>query len=241
MAKDPAFLFYPGDWLGGTMLLTRHQKGCYIDLLMAQFNSGPLSLDHIKTVLGQDQAMWTVLREKFKTDNSGRFFNEKLATEIEKRKAYTASLANRGQGRKKSSDYSSEIHQSIHTEDVNDNGNKNKGIGGSGEKGWVKDLCYPTDNEDFMTSWANWKRHLAEIKKPYQTFSSEQGALQFLGEFAEEVAIEILKEATRCGWKNLQKPTKKENGKQINNSKIDAVMSVAQQQEQELKAKYGQK
>ena len=29
MAKDPTFLFYTGDWLGGTMVLTRHQKGCY--------------------------------------------------------------------------------------------------------------------------------------------------------------------------------------------------------------------
>lgn len=99
VAKDPAFLFYPGDWLGGTMVLTRHEKGCYIDLLMAQFNYGPLSLDQIKTVLGQDQAKWTVLQVKFKVDNSGRFFNEKLATEIEKRKAYTESRRNNLNGK----------------------------------------------------------------------------------------------------------------------------------------------
>lgn len=92
MAKDPAFLFYPGDWMGGTMTMSRHLKGCYMDLLIAQFNSGPLSLDQIKTLLGQDQASWTVLREKFKREvNSAGgevFFNERLVTEIEKRKRF---------------------------------------------------------------------------------------------------------------------------------------------------------
>jgi uncharacterized protein YdaU (DUF1376 family) len=88
MAKDPAFLFYPGDWMGGTITMTRHQKGCYMDLLIAQFNNGPLSLETIKIVLGTDQAVWTVLSKKFKEDSEGNFFNEKLATEIEKRKKF---------------------------------------------------------------------------------------------------------------------------------------------------------
>jgi uncharacterized protein YdaU (DUF1376 family) len=91
MAKDPAFLFYPGDWLGGTMTLTRHQKGCYIDILMAQFHSGPLSLESIKTVLGTDQAVWTVLSKKFQQDSDGNYFSERLAHEMKTRKAYTQS------------------------------------------------------------------------------------------------------------------------------------------------------
>lgn len=123
MAKDPAFLFYPGDWLGGTMLLTRHQKGCYIDLLMAQFNSGPLSLEHIKAVLGQDQATWTVLQAKFTLDNNGKFYNVKMATEIEKRKNFTASRSNNKSGRKKnkSYDYSHDLHMNNHMENENEN------------------------------------------------------------------------------------------------------------------------
>ena len=59
MAKDPAFLFYPGDWLGGTMTFNREQKGAYMDLLMVQFNSGHMCLDDIKAVLGPDfDTMW---------------------------------------------------------------------------------------------------------------------------------------------------------------------------------------
>ena len=34
MSKDPAFLFYPNDYLGGTMGMTFEMKGAYIDLLI---------------------------------------------------------------------------------------------------------------------------------------------------------------------------------------------------------------
>ena len=126
MAKDPAFLFYPGDWLGGTMLLTRHQKGCYIDLLMAQFNYGPLSLEQIKILLGTDQASWTVLQAKFKKDANGNFFNEKLATEIEKRKNFVSSRGDNKRGKTKSYNKSCENHMINHMENENVNKDENE-------------------------------------------------------------------------------------------------------------------
>jgi|SRR6185369_1900319 len=92
MAKDPAFLFYPGDWQGGTVTFSRHLKGCYIDLLVAQFNNGSLSLDEIKTVLGSDFGQtWPTLQKKFKVDSNGLFYNEKLLTESIKRKDFSKS------------------------------------------------------------------------------------------------------------------------------------------------------
>ena len=139
MAKDPAFLFYPNDWLGGTMYLTRHQKGCYIDLLVAQFNSGPLSLETIKTVLGQDQAIWTVLSSKFKQDSKGNFFNERLATEVEKRKKYSDSRRDNISKRyKKATHVDTYVaHMNLHMENRNRNESldEDRGSGGK-EKGW---------------------------------------------------------------------------------------------------------
>lgn len=89
--KDPAALFYFNDWMGGTATLTRHQKGCYIDLLCVQFNSGPLSLDEIKTVLGSDfGSSWPALQKKFKSEN-GIYFNERLELEKGKRSKFTTS------------------------------------------------------------------------------------------------------------------------------------------------------
>lgn len=94
MAKDPAFLFYPGDWLGGTMTFTRHHKGAYIDLLMCQFNGGRMSLLDVKTVLGETDFndFWECkLKKKFKVDENGFFYNEKLENETAKRKNFTES------------------------------------------------------------------------------------------------------------------------------------------------------
>lgn len=52
MAKDPAFLFYPNDWLGGTMGMTFEEKGAYLELLMLQFNRGHMTTDMINHMVG---------------------------------------------------------------------------------------------------------------------------------------------------------------------------------------------
>lgn len=94
MAKDPAFLWYPGDWLGGTMTFSRSHKGAYMDLLMAQFNNGHMGLQDIKTILGESDfnEMWeSKLKKKFKIDENGLFYNEKLENEIVRRKRFTDS------------------------------------------------------------------------------------------------------------------------------------------------------
>lgn len=91
MAKDPAFLFFPGDWLGGTMTLNRHQKGAYLDLLMVQFNNGHMSLDDIKETLGDKDFgdFWeSKLKKKFKIDSDGLYFNKKLEDEVLKRRKF---------------------------------------------------------------------------------------------------------------------------------------------------------
>jgi uncharacterized protein YdaU (DUF1376 family) len=92
VAKDPAFLFYPGDWLGGTMGLSRLEKGAYMDLLMGQFNKGRLSMKQIKRILGEDfKQTWKVLSDKFKEDDDGFYYNVRLEFEINKRKRYSDS------------------------------------------------------------------------------------------------------------------------------------------------------
>jgi hypothetical protein len=90
MAKDPATLWYWNDWHGGTITFTRHLKGCYMDLLHAQFNTGRLSLSQIKTVLGVDfGASWPILQEKFKRDENDKYYNEKAELVKIKRQKYS--------------------------------------------------------------------------------------------------------------------------------------------------------
>lgn len=113
MAKDPAFLFYPSDWDGGTKLFTRAQKGAYMDLLMCQFHSGHMTSHDVAHVLGQNDfdAMWeSKLKAKFQQDEDGNFFNQRLEDEQLRRKKWCASRNNNKQG---SNQYNG--HMTVHT------------------------------------------------------------------------------------------------------------------------------
>lgn len=116
MAKDPAINWYFDNWAGGTKGMTRHQKGCYMDLLEAQFYLGPLSLEQVKNILGSDFNQWNFLSRKFETNQNGElFFNERLEAEKEKRRRYSESRKNGKAGRKKSHDLSHDNHMNNHT------------------------------------------------------------------------------------------------------------------------------
>jgi len=119
MGKDPAFLFYPGDWLGGTMGMTFEQKGCYIDLLMMQFNCGKFTIQQAKQLLSIcfDNA-WPVLQHKFILQD-GLYFNDRLFEETEKRKSYIESRRSSGLAPKKKKAYAE--HTLKRTEDENEN------------------------------------------------------------------------------------------------------------------------
>lgn len=100
MAKDPAFLFYPGDWLGGTIGMTFEEKGAYIELLMLQFNRGHMTEDMIAHVLGQRFGqIWMKLKDKFQKDDEGMFFNARLDEEKDKRKSFVLSRKNNKSGK----------------------------------------------------------------------------------------------------------------------------------------------
>lgn len=99
MAKDPAFLFYPNDWLGGTLGFTHQEKGAYMDLLIFQFNRGSFT-EQQAIQITQDKEVWNTLKEKFKMDGD-KYFNPRLLEEKEKRQKFTES---RRQSRLKSNE-----------------------------------------------------------------------------------------------------------------------------------------
>jgi hypothetical protein len=134
MAKDPAMLWYWNDWNSGTVLLSRFLKGCYMDLLHAQFNNGRLTLEEIKSVLGSDFGnSWPSLSKKFAVDETGKYFNERCELEKKRRAEYVKSRSNGKAGKKKSYDKSQANHMINHTENENINENKDhleKGVQG---------------------------------------------------------------------------------------------------------------
>lgn len=88
--KDPAFLFYPGDFFMGTQFFSNEQVGIYIRLLIAQHQHGHLSKEQVIHICGTYDLE---VMKKFAEDESG-FFNIRLENEIQKRIKYSESRRN---------------------------------------------------------------------------------------------------------------------------------------------------
>jgi hypothetical protein len=112
--KDPAFLFYPADFLIGTYLMSYEDRGKYITILSIMHQQGRLSEKAITTLVGD---FTDELRSKFKVDENGLLYNERLNEECEKRSKYTKGrLKNLG------------VHMGDHIENENRNINRERNI-----------------------------------------------------------------------------------------------------------------
>lgn len=129
--KDPAFLFYPNDYLGGTMGMTFEEKGAYIELLMMQFNRGHMTSHMIGQTVGQ---IWDKIQDKFIQDKNGLWYNSRLEEEKNKRQLYTESRKNNIKGvnqyTKKNNKKSGHMdgHLTSHMENENENENIDNNI-----------------------------------------------------------------------------------------------------------------
>ena len=115
MAKDPAFLFYYQDFAYGTRKMSFEEKGCYIELLCEQADTGHLSLDDIKRALNSHFPIWNAICCKFSTDDKGLFYNKVLDDHIFKRQKYVKSRQNNLKGSHM------DTHMVEHMENVNVN------------------------------------------------------------------------------------------------------------------------
>jgi hypothetical protein len=98
-AKDPAFLFYPKDFLLGVANLTMEERGQYITLLCLQHQNGHLSKKTIWLALGSDLVIENSdVLKKFSVDVQGFYYQHRLEEEIEKR--FKAAETHRIAGRK---------------------------------------------------------------------------------------------------------------------------------------------
>jgi hypothetical protein len=70
--------------------MSRDEKGAYVDLLVAQFNTGHMSLKSIQSILGSDfDSMWPeCLSKKFIPDSNGLYFNDFLDEIIQRRENF---------------------------------------------------------------------------------------------------------------------------------------------------------
>lgn len=208
MAKDPAFLFYPGDYIAGTMHLDFICKGAYMDLLMLQFNRGHMTLDMIKHMLGGMYAqIWGQIEDKFSVEESEGikyYYNERLRLEKSKRQKFVESRTNNKKGsnqHSKKETKSSEKkkgHMSNHMEDENINENRS-----------IKEneIILPFDSEKFKSAWGIWKEYKKkEHNFKYKSEITEQAALNKLTKLSgghENECYKILQYSIENGYKGF--------------------------------------
>lgn len=99
MAKDPAFLFYSEKFLTGVLTMNFEDRGKYITILALMHQQGRMNEETIRFLVG---SISDNLRNKFKVDEQGNWYNEKLEEEAEKRKKFAESRKENGKkgGRK---------------------------------------------------------------------------------------------------------------------------------------------
>ena len=126
--KDPAFLFYSSDFLSGTMLMSDEEIGQYIKLLCLQHQKGHLKE---KDMLNICKTNNEDIFSKFKKDEEGNYYNERLEYEANKRKAYSESRRNNRKKKEEKETYEDDVKNICnsyekHMENENANENKNK-------------------------------------------------------------------------------------------------------------------
>jgi len=95
MTEKNAFLFYSQDFLFGTLALPMEDRGKYITLLCYMHSHGRLKEEAIIQLVGETSAE---LKAKFKIDESGCWYNQRLEAEMKKRERFVRSRRSNGKG-----------------------------------------------------------------------------------------------------------------------------------------------
>ena len=97
MAKDPAFVFYTGDFLNGVIDMTMEERGQYITLLCYQHQKGHIEEKTIRFLLGYAKDnLPEVIMKHFKVDNDGKYYNARMDLEKEKRSKFVETRRENG-------------------------------------------------------------------------------------------------------------------------------------------------
>jgi uncharacterized protein YdaU (DUF1376 family) len=236
MAKDPAFLFYTGDFSTGTQFFSDEQVGKYIRLMMAQHQHGRLSERQMLIICGSyDNEVFS----KFVKDANGLYYNLRLESEINKRKAFSLSRSINKLGKKQNNlpkkrikSYDNHMENENENKDINKN--KNKSENKKGKKTEIEVKEYPFSDQ-FIPVWQRWVDYKkSQFKFQYKTFETELTGIKLLFDLAkgmESDAEEIINQSIGNGWKGFVELKPTNNGKQFTGKKSPAELAAEVQRE----------
>jgi hypothetical protein len=196
MAKDPAFLFYTGDFSTGTQFFTDEQVGKFLRILMAQHQHGHLTEQQMIFICkSYDKEVFS----KFIKDEQGLYFNIRLEFEVNKRRSFSESRSKNKIGKTKIISKSYDNHM----ENKNKNKNKNEiiiGKEGVGEKlklpfqeiiDIFNSVCIDLPNVEKLT----------ESRKKLIEKRVKENSLEILGEVFKKVNDSDFLSGRKTDWK----------------------------------------
>jgi hypothetical protein len=225
MSNDPAFLFYPKDWISSVAGLTLNERGQYITLLCLEHQNGRLKQKDID--LAFNEPVTEDVMAKFVKDDNGLFYNVRLEKEMKKRADHAEKQRQRAiDGWKKRKETNPDESQGEAAAETTANaaamplvngdvivnsdseGNLNKG--GVGEKpkpNPVNNVKLPWPREQFSEHWARWLKYKKDQHKfTYKSQESHQIALNELKKISDgnmTTAIDIINHSIANGYKGL--------------------------------------
>ena len=217
MAQDPAFLFYYQDFLVGTDDMDNHEVGAYIRCLCHQAAKGCISEKHMmKICLRQD--VYETVSSKFLRGEDGNYCNERLSSEIIKRKAFAESRRN-NRMKKTSDKHMSKTSETYVEHMENENENENKDVI---KKSVRKKFVKPHENDVYNL--------MAELNVTGNNFMSEMKLVNFARTFMDHYEANgwIVGKTSMKDWQSTVKnwmrrewekiKTQKSYGKQSNST-----------------------
>ena len=202
--KDPAVLFYTGDFLNGCTDLTFEERGQYITLLCLQHQKGHLSDKTIRLCVG---SVSVDVLKKFSQDDTGCYFNERMDTEINKRQQFLDSRyfngKRGGRPKKANSKPNSKPTQNL-PEDENENEdlNINKDVKRKKKPEFDFSFLSEVHKENFMR-WISYKKSRNEM---YKSQMSLEACYRNLLKFSDNdinKAQEIVDQSMGNNWQGL--------------------------------------
>lgn len=220
MAKDPAFLFYPSDFLTGVSDLTMEERGQYITLLCLEHQKGRLSKKMVSLCCGNATA--DVLA-KFSIDENGLYFNPRLELEIEKRKEHSEKQRNRAlDGWKKRKENNATANATaLPLENRNENENRDRN-----KVKIEKEQTFNFPKSELELCFDKFLEMRKKIKKPATPHAIDllKEKIKNLSNGNETLAIEIINQSTLNGWQDLF-PLRQNNSTQRGNSTENLINS----------------
>lgn len=213
MAQDPAFLFYYQDFLVGTDDMDNDEVGAYIRCLCHQAAKGSISEKHMmKICLRQD--VYTNVSQKFSRNDDGYFFNERLALEMNKRKAFAESRRNNRLKKTYDKDVSNTSKTYVaHMENENENVIENINEDVSEKKVRRKKFVKPDENDVYNL--------MGELNAAGKNFMSEDKLVNFARTFMDHYEANgwIVGKASMKDWQSTVRNWMRREWDKIKNQK----------------------